>query len=127
MATASSDSRSRTPSATVCGRQFFEDFLAHRVVDFGQRGEIEVDAQQFDQPRAQFRLERLDQVAEVGFVQVADQRAQRFFVARLDRAGDLFNEFGPDGAVISANGRVLATPGSVFVLFRACRSSREDR
>ena len=72
------------------GRQLLEDFLAHRVVDLGQRGEVEVDAQQFDQARALLRLERLDQVAEVGFVQVADQLAQRAGVGRRDRRARRF-------------------------------------
>ena len=56
------------------GRQLLEDFLADRVVDLGQRGEVELAAHQLDEARAQFRIERLDQVAGVGLVQFAGQR-----------------------------------------------------
>ena len=58
------------------GRQLFEDFLADGVVDLGQRREVEVGAHQLDQARAQFRIERLDQRADVGLMQVADELAQ---------------------------------------------------
>ena len=57
-------------------RQLIEDLVAHRVVDLGQRGEVEVDAEQRDEPRALLRLQRLDQRAHVGFMQVADQLSQ---------------------------------------------------
>ena len=63
------------------GRQLFEDLLAHRVVDFGQRREVEVAAHQLDQLRPQLGIERLDQVAGVGLVQFADQRPQQAGVA----------------------------------------------
>ena len=58
-------------------RQLFEDLLADGVVDLGQRGEVEIRAHQRDQARAQFRIERLDDGAGVGLVQLADQLAQR--------------------------------------------------
>ena len=105
MATASSDSSSRTPSATGLRRQFLEDFLAHRVVDFGERGEVEVDAEQFDQARAQVGLERLDQGAVIGLVQIADQSAQGGRVGGIDRLSDLRDEFGADRAVVFAERR----------------------
>ena len=34
------------------GGELFENFLAYGIVDFGERGEIEVPAEQRDQPRA---------------------------------------------------------------------------
>ena len=98
---------SRTPSATVCGSQFVEDFLAHRVVDFGQRGEIEIDAEQFDQARALVGVERFQQRAEVGFVQVADQNAQRRHVDGLDGARSLGDKIGADGAIFVAQRRLF--------------------
>ena len=86
-------------------RQFFEDFIAHRVVDFGQRGEVEVEAEQFDQARTLFRRERLQHGAEIGLVQVADQFAQGVGVAGLDALRDAFDEVGADGAVLCARRR----------------------
>src|SRR4029077_12781362 len=59
------------------GRQLFEDFLADGVIDLGQRGKIEVVPHQLDELGAQIRVERLDQIADVGLVQVAYQLAQR--------------------------------------------------
>ncbi len=52
------------------------------IVHFGERGEIEIDAEQLDQARALFGLQCLDDGAEVGFVQAADQPAQRLGVGR---------------------------------------------
>jgi len=56
-------------------RHFVEDFIAHRVVDLGERAEIEVDAEQFDQAWALLGIERFQQRALVGFVQIAGKRA----------------------------------------------------
>jgi len=83
-------------------RQLFEDFLADRIVDFGERGEIEVDAQQFDQPRPLLRLQRLDKVAHVGLVQAADQRAQARRIPGFDHARYTFDKGLADGAVLVA-------------------------
>ena len=57
------------------GRQLLKDFVTHHVVDFGERGEVEIDAQQLDKSRPLFWRKRLDQGSHVGLVQVADQRA----------------------------------------------------
>ena len=86
------------------GRQLFEDFLADRVVDLGERGEVELAAQQFDKARAQVGIERLDQVAGVGLVQLADQRLQGRGVAALDRLAHAVEKFGADRAVVVAEG-----------------------
>ena len=88
MATASSESSSRTPSATVSRRQLFEDLLADGVVDLGQRREVEVRAHQLDQARAQFRIERLEDRAGVRLMQFADKLAQRAGVACVERLDD---------------------------------------
>ena len=48
--TASSVSSSLTPSATASRRQLVENFLAHSVIYFGECCEVEIDAQQFDEP-----------------------------------------------------------------------------
>ncbi len=83
MATASSESSSRTPFGDGLGRQLLEDFLADRVVDLGQRGEVEVVPHQLDQARAQLRIERLDQIADIGLD--ADRRPARAARARRRR------------------------------------------
>ena len=57
------------------GRQFFEDFLADGIVDLGQRREVEIVPHQLDEAGEQLRIERLNQVTDIGLVQVADQVA----------------------------------------------------
>ena len=75
-------------------RDRFEDFAADRVVDLGQRHPVEIVAHEADELVALVRLERLQHVAEIGFVQVADERAERLAVMPLDRAGDALDEVG---------------------------------
>ena len=87
--------------------QLVEDFLAHRVVDFGERGKVEVDAEQFDQTRALIGIERFEQRAEIGFVQVADQNAQLRHVDGLDGARGLGDEIGADRAILVAQRRLF--------------------
>ena len=58
------------------GRKFLENFFANRIVNFSERGEVEIMPHQLDQTRAQLRIERFDEIAEIGFVQIADQFAQ---------------------------------------------------
>ena len=98
------------------GAEFLEDLLAHRVVDFGQRREVEVLAQQLDELRAEVVIERLDQVAGIGFVQLADQRAQQAGIAAGDRFRDGLDELGPDRAVLIAQtiGRSVGGCGDVL-------------
>ena len=86
-------------------RQLFENFLAHRIVDLGQRGEVEVDAEQFDQPRAMVGIERFQPGAEIGFVQVAHQTAQGRRVGGVDRARDLPDKGNADRAVLGTQRR----------------------
>ncbi len=86
-------------------RQLFEDFFAHRVIDLGERGEVEVDAEQFDQARPLLRFERLDHGAEVGDVQSADQPKQRVDVGCFDGLDHLAEIPLADGAIIVARQR----------------------
>ena len=57
------------------GRELFENLFANRIVDFNQGGEVEIGAHQFDQPRALVRIERFEQIAEIGLMQFADECA----------------------------------------------------
>ncbi len=86
-------------------RQFVEDFLAHRVVHFGERGEIEIDAEQFDQPRPLAGVKRFQHGAEIGFMKIADQVAQGRHVGSIDGAGDLPDEDNTDRTVLRAQRR----------------------
>ena len=49
-------------------------------------------------------IERLQHVAEVGFVQIGDERAQRRAVVPLDGVGDALDEFRAERAVLVADG-----------------------
>ena len=100
-------------------RQLLEDFLADRVLDLGERGEIELAAQQLDEAGAQVGVERLDQVAGVGFVQLADQRLQGRGVAAFDRLAHPVEEFGTDRAVVVAERRSRPRPGHVCLIDHA--------
>lgn len=93
------------------------DLLAHRIVDFGERREIEVLAQQFDELRAEVVIERLDQVAGIGFVQLSDQRAQQAGIAPGDRVRDGLDERRPDRAVLIAQSIRRSVGGCGDVLF----------
>ena len=98
ISTASSESSSRTASAICSFGIDFEDFAADRVVDLGQRHPVEVVAHEADELIALVRIERLQHVAEIGFVQVADQRAQRAAVVALDGARDALDEIRGESA-----------------------------
>jgi hypothetical protein len=69
----------------LLGRQFCEDLFADDIFDLGQRREIEVLSHQPDQLGTQLGLERLDQIADVSLVQVAEEFAQRRGIFRRDR------------------------------------------
>ena len=107
------------------GWQLLKDFLANRVVHFGQRGEVEIDTKQFDKALPLFWRQRLDERAHVGFVQVTDQRAQTGAVPRFDPAGDAFDEGLADGAVLVA--RQLRSFGAVrLFLIKHVEACRQD-
>ena len=52
--------------------QIVDDLEADRLVDLGQRGKVEVLAEEFDQRAALLGQQRLEQIAELRLVQVAD-------------------------------------------------------
>ena len=60
-------------------------------------------AHEGDELIAVLRLERLQHVAEVGFVQVADEAAERLAVMSLDRGGDLLDEIGVEDPLLVAD------------------------
>ena len=101
------------------GRQLFEDFLAHGVVDLGQRRKIEVVPHQLDQAGTQLRVERLDQIADVGLVQIADQFAQRCRVAGGDRLRDALDVVLAHRPVLPAQRDGSRRHGHVFFLAHA--------
>ena len=90
------------------GRQLVENFLAHRIVDLDERREVEIGAHQLDQAGTFILIERFDQVAEIGFMQVADETAQRRRIGRFDCGADARNELGADRALVVAQHRVVA-------------------
>ena len=94
-------------------RDRFEDFAADGVVDLGQRQPVEVVAHEADELVALFRLERLQHAAEVGFVQVGDEVAERSAVMRLDGVRDALDELGADRALVVAD-------RAAFVRLRSC-------
>ena len=107
------------------GWQLLENFLANRVVNFGQRGEVEIDTKQFDKALPLFWRQGLDERAHVGFVQVTDQRAQTGAVPRFDPACDAFDEGLADGAVLVA--RQLRSLGAVrLFLIEHVEACRQD-
>jgi peptidoglycan/xylan/chitin deacetylase (PgdA/CDA1 family) len=110
MCAASSESRSRTPSATV---------WADGILDLGERCEVELAAEQFDKARAQVGIERLDQVTGVGLVQLADQRLQGYGVAAFDGLPHVVEEFSADPAVVVTEGGSRRGPGHVSLIDHA--------
>ena len=76
--------------------ELFEDLLADGLVDLVQRREVEIRAGQFDQVDAVVRLQRRDQVAEIGLMQFRDNAAQERGIGRLDGARDRLDKFRPD-------------------------------
>ena len=113
-------------------RDRFEDFAADGVVDLGQRHPVEVVAHEADELVALLRIERLQHVAEIGFVQIADERAQRLAVVPLDGLGDALDEVGVERALLVADGEpgrpVRAVRPSLFPprsLRASARASRD--
>ena len=80
--------------------ELLEDLLADGLVDLGQRGEIEVAAEELDEARAVLGLERLEHVAEIGLVQVFGERPHAFAVAGLDRRRERRHEARVDVLVL---------------------------
>ena len=101
------------------GRQLLEDFLADGVVDLGQRREIEIVPHQLDQAGAQFRVERLDQIADVGLVQIAHKLAQRCGIRSLDRLRDALDKFRTHRPILLAQCDRRLCGGHVLVVEHA--------
>ena len=83
--------------------EFLEDFLADGVVDLVERREIEIGAGQLDQADAVVGFERLDQVAEVGFMEFGDDGAQKCGIGRLNRARDFRDKLVTNPAIFVAH------------------------
>ena len=65
-------------------RHVLDDLLADRIVDLGQRGEVELVAHEADELRTLLRLKRDQQIAELRLVQPADVGTQELRVPVLD-------------------------------------------
>ena len=72
--------------------QVVDDVEADRLVDLGQRGEVEILAEQFDQRAALLGHQRFEQVAELRLVQAPDVLLQRQRIAIGDRSADMRQE-----------------------------------
>ncbi len=70
----------------VARRQVLEDLHADRLVELGERGEVEVVAEKADQPGTLVGVERLDQVGDIGLVERAGEFARGRRVIGSDRA-----------------------------------------
>ena len=78
--------------------QVLDDLQADRLVHLGERGEVEVGAEQLHKLPALFRQQRFQQVADLGLMEVADLRLQHHRVAVGDRRADLQQERRADHA-----------------------------
>ena len=72
--------------------QRLDDFLAHRVVEVGQDLQVEVAAQRFDELRALVAVQVLQQVGEIGLVQLGGEVAGLRRLALLQGLGDRSGE-----------------------------------
>ena len=110
------------------GRQLLEDLLADRIVDLGQGGKIEVVPHELDQPRSQLRIERLDQIADIGLMQIADQLAQQRRIGGLDRLCDPLDIILAHRPILPAQRDGSRCRGHVFFVEHAepCRRDGTD-
>src|ERR1043166_3913996 len=79
---------------------------AGAVMGFGKRVESKPGAEELDQPRAQVRIERRQQVAEIRLVPTADEIGQRGPVVSFDRGGDLLDDVGANRPAFIAQVRL---------------------
>ncbi len=91
--------------------ELLEDFLADGIVDFVERGEVEIGAGQFHQLDAVVGLERRDQIAEIGLVQFRHHRAQQRRIGLVNGAGDFLDEFVANFAIFVAHREALEHRG----------------
>lgn len=80
-------------------RQLSEDFVANMRVHLGQGREIEIRPHQLDELGAEVGRKRDKKSAEVGFVQIAGERADAARVGRLDRGRHVMEELRLDCAI----------------------------
>ena len=78
---------------------------------------------QLDQPGTQLRVERLDQIANVSLVQLADQFAQRRGILRGDRLRNALDKVGAHRPVLIAQ-RVRGRSRSHIFFFQHLTSCR---
>ena len=95
-------------------RDRLEDLAADGVVDLRQRDPVEIVAHQADELVALLRVERLEHAAEIGFVEILYELAERLAVMPLDRIGDALDELRAKLALLVADRAAVIRP-------RACR------
>ena len=66
--------------------------VAHRLVEFGQRFDVEAAAQRSDEAHAVILLQRFDHVGEVGGMEIAHQRTDGLGLAAVQGLHDAFDE-----------------------------------
>ena len=78
------------------------------VGNLGERGEIEIVAHERNEPRSRLRIERLEQRAEIGLVQIARERDEFRASAQRDGSFHRGDEFGRNARLTVTNaGRAL--------------------
>ena len=101
------------------GGELLKNFLADGVIDLGESREIEIVAHQGHQPRPQFRIEHLDQVTEIGLMQIADEFAQHRRIGSRNRLRDALDIIGADCAIFSSQAGERRLRGRCFFLEHA--------
>ncbi len=104
--------------------ELLEDFLADRIVDFVERRKMEILAGQFHKADPVFGFKRLDQIAEIGLMQLGHDFAQQRHVGIMNGARDLLDEFAANFAIFVAHRQALehwrrGRPGNVHVFGHA--------
>ena len=83
--------------------QIVDNVEADRLVDLGERGEVKILAEQFDQRQTLLGQQGFQKVAELGLVQPADFLLERDRVAVGDGGADMGEERGTDDAVLAVD------------------------
>ena len=89
-----------TPRAEHVVRQRLGELVADLLVDLGQHLEVEVGAQRLDEADALLRLEHLDEIGEVGAL---DVRYQRTHLARYRSSSSASATARTSSAVVAAS------------------------
>ena len=82
--------------------QFVENVLANIVVDLDQRSKVEFSPHKLDKAGTVLVIQRLDQVADIGLVQMADQLEQPCGVVAGDGLGHRLHEGAVEVALFIA-------------------------